>query len=55
VITLSREASSDIPTDTRTGAYHQTNRFHVLSSNKRDPWLINILVLVFVPECYLDR
>jgi hypothetical protein len=25
------EASSDISTDTRTGTYHQTNRFHIRS------------------------
>src|SRR5580658_4847858 len=29
VIALLRKASSDISTDTRTGTYHQTNRFHV--------------------------
>src|SRR5271156_3348954 len=31
VIALLRKASSDISTDTRTGTYHQTNRFHVRS------------------------
>ena len=35
VITLLREASSDSSTDARTGADHQTNRFHVRSLLKR--------------------
>src|SRR5262249_28247000 len=48
VITLLCKASSDISTDTRTRAYHQTNRFHVrspLQSSAIFNW----------PTPYLDR